>query len=80
MIMKRRDFLKTSSALGALTLINGRALKEVTVLKQKDITYNTLPLWKGFNLQEKFTHKPYVYHIPSESRIEIGSFPLPLEY
>jgi endoglucanase len=58
MIMKRRDFLKTTAAAGALALINGRTLKAETVLKQKDITYNTLPLWKGFNLQEKFTHKP----------------------
>jgi endoglucanase len=56
--MKRRTFLKTTAAAGALALINGKALKGETVLKQKDITYNTLPLWKGFNLQEKFTHKP----------------------
>lgn len=26
--------------------------------KDGDIRYNKLPLWRGFNLQEKFTHKP----------------------
>jgi endoglucanase len=56
--MKRRDFLKTTAAAGALTFINGNTINMETAFKQKDISYNTLPLWKGFNLQEKFTHKP----------------------
>jgi len=57
--MKRRDFLKSSAAAGTLMLVDRSFLSaKPDVGQQKDITYNTLPLWKGFNLQEKFTHKP----------------------
>jgi len=56
--MKRREFLKYSAAAGTLALINSSCLSGKSDIQQTDISYNTLPLWKGFNLQEKFTHKP----------------------
>ncbi len=31
---------------------------KVSIMKDQDISYNALPLWYGFNLQEKFTHRP----------------------
>ena len=57
--MKRREFLKSSAAAGTLMMVNSSLLSaKPDTGQQNDITYNTLPLWKGFNLQEKFTHKP----------------------
>lgn len=57
--MKRREFLKSSAAAGTLMMVNSSFLSaKADNGRQNDITYNTLPLWKGFNLQEKFTHKP----------------------
>jgi len=57
--MKRRIFLKSVMAAGAYGLI---AKSPVSVMSgqgmPEEVTYNNLPLWKGFNLQEKFTHKP----------------------
>jgi len=57
--MKRREFIKSTAAAGAATLIGGRSIisKPGTGISE-DVSYNKLPLWKGFNLQEKFTHKP----------------------
>jgi endoglucanase len=57
--MKRSDFIKTTLAAGTAPYMP----QMLTACKTKpapeeDITYNTLPQWRGFNLQEKFTHKP----------------------
>ena len=41
-----------------MALISPGALKTEILREQTNITYNMLPPWKGFNLQEKFTHKP----------------------
>jgi len=57
--MKRREFIKSSAVAGTLIIVNSSLLSAKPENgQQNDITYNTLPLWKGFNLQEKFTHKP----------------------
>ena len=57
--MKRREFIKNTAEAGAVTLIGGRYIHEKPGPGlSEDVSYNKLPLWKGFNLQEKFTHKP----------------------
>lgn len=55
--MERRDFLKitASATVGFSSLLNSRGS---THSNDNGITYNTLPQWRGFNLLEKFTHKP----------------------
>lgn len=59
----RRKFIRNiSAAVGAVTLPTGTSCL-VTARghiqsKDPDVSYNTLPLWRGFNLQEKFTHSP----------------------
>ena len=57
--MNRSDFIKTALAAGTAIyiphILTGCKSKPVT---EEDITYNTLPRWRGFKLQEKFTHKP----------------------
>jgi len=53
----RRNFIKNLGiAAGAVALYNVTSCSNKS--RVPDITYNTLPLWRGFNLQEKFTHKP----------------------
>lgn len=56
--MERRDFLKITAGatvgMSGLFLNSGKAINR----SDNDITYNTLPQWRGFNLLEKFTHKP----------------------
>jgi len=54
--MKRRDFLKTTAIGAALGMTGYMSSKASNI--SPDITYNTLPRWRGFNLLEKFTHKP----------------------
>jgi len=59
----RRMFLKKIGiTLGTVSFYNSASCSGTKTgrvnLKEPDITYNTLPLWRGFNLQEKFTHKP----------------------
>lgn len=53
---------KLGITLGTVSLYNGTSCSGATTdrvnLNEPDITYNTLQLWRGFNLQEKFTHKP----------------------
>jgi secreted PhoX family phosphatase len=45
MVMKRRDFLKSSAAAGTLIMVNSSLLSaKPDNGQQKDITYNTLPL------------------------------------
>lgn len=40
-------------------MLNGRFAAAGSFLSNgEDVVYNRLPLWRGFNLQEKFTHKP----------------------
>jgi endoglucanase len=57
--MKRRQFLKSSVAAGAMGIVNGSLpLIRPAYSTGNEVTFNTLPLWRGFNLQEKFTHKP----------------------
>lgn len=57
--MNRSDFIKTALAAGTALyipqILTGCKTKPAA---EEDITYNTLPRWRGFNLQEKFTHKP----------------------
>ena len=57
--MERRNFIKTTIIAGAALSFSG-ALKNVKAqgTYMQDIGYNSLPKWRGFNLQEKFTHKP----------------------
>jgi endoglucanase len=59
----RIEFLKIMGfTLGATLIPEGIvrsiAEKHSTIQEISDITYNTLPKWRGFNLLEKFTHKP----------------------
>ena len=57
--MKRRKFLATATAAGLFGMLNGRFAAAGSFLSNgEDVVYNRLPLWRGFNLQEKFTHKP----------------------
>ncbi len=57
--MKRRTFLEAAAA-GLLFSASGSALKAETAdhAAGADVTFNKLPRWRGFNLLEKFTHKP----------------------
>ena len=58
-IMKRRDFIKTTAAAGFATVLGEGKFADLSEKRNSDdITYKSLPLWRGFNLQEKFTHKP----------------------
>jgi endoglucanase len=59
----RRDFLgKLGASLALAAGFPGTSCSPSKVRQAHpdtpDITYNTLPLWRGFNLQEKFTHRP----------------------
>lgn len=58
----RRKFLKTIGiALGTTSLpweAEGSGGLKYLQDYEDDVAYNRLPLWRGFNLQEKFTHKP----------------------
>jgi len=57
--MKRRDFLKITTAAGGtlhLSVPSNRFFSSGS--DSDDITYKTLPRWRGFNLLEKFTDKP----------------------
>jgi endoglucanase len=57
--MKRREFLKSSIATGAImSLVDFSSIAHPFRTLKPDIDYNRLPLWRGFNLLEKFTHKP----------------------
>lgn len=57
--MKRSDFIKTAVAAGTAIYIPGiLSACQTRKSDEEDIDYNSLPLWRGFNLQEKFTHKP----------------------
>jgi endoglucanase len=57
--MKRLNFIKTVVAAGVAMSIPGiSGTRKTHELAEADINFNTLPLWRGFNLQEKFTHKP----------------------
>jgi endoglucanase len=53
--MKRREFIKSTSmaTTSAILLPLG-----CTSSDKNQILYSKLPRWRGFNLQEKFTHKP----------------------
>jgi endoglucanase len=56
--MKRREFIKMS-AIGSALQLQGSALNKFSSgFMTDDITCNTLPGWRGFNLLEKFTDKP----------------------
>ena len=54
--MKRRQFLKSTAAAGVIGMVTGGDHCFGTT--PFDVTFDNLPLWRGFNLQEKFTHKP----------------------
>jgi endoglucanase len=57
--MKRRKFLASATAAGVYGMVNGRFPASTSFLSnEEDVIYNSLPVWRGFNLQEKFTHKP----------------------
>jgi endoglucanase len=58
--MERRIFIKTSLIAGAALNIPGIILTSTKIRSNEgaDISYNSLPKWRGFNLQEKFTDKP----------------------
>lgn len=57
--MKRRDFIKISAIAGGALQIQGKGLEALSPRPfNPDVTFNTLPRWRGFNLLEKFTHKP----------------------
>lgn len=57
--MERREFLIKTATSGAALAITGFALIGQNINKPtKNLTYKALPKWRGFNLQEKFTHKP----------------------
>jgi endoglucanase len=57
--MERRNFIKTTIFAGAALNIPGIMSSASTQgIYSPDISYNTLPKWRGFNLLEKFTHKP----------------------
>jgi endoglucanase len=56
--MDRRKFLGTAitaSAASVFTNVYGKNLEHIA---QEPISYSNIPRWRGFNLQEKFTHKP----------------------
>jgi len=57
--MNRRTFVRQTLVAGSVLTVP-RAYKEyyMNSANEPDITYCTLPMWRGFNLQEKFTHKP----------------------
>lgn len=54
--MERRDFIKRVGAASALTLAGAgtQLLSAPAGLSHKDITAENAPLWKGFNLLDKF--------------------------
>ena len=54
--MERRRFITSTAAAGVVGMITKSAQGFGT--NPSDVTFNNLPLWRGFNLQEKFTHKP----------------------
>jgi endoglucanase len=54
--MERRQFIKSTAAAGVMGMLN-RGIPSVRT-SPFNVTFNNLPLWRGFNLQEKFTHKP----------------------
>jgi endoglucanase len=56
--MKRREFIKLA-AVGTGIGTSGIPLGIAGASSRKpDIRFSKLPRWRGFNLQEKFTHKP----------------------
>ena len=57
--MDRKQFLKSAAAAGVFGILsNGIPGVSLDRDSKDDVTFNNLPLWRGFNLQEKFTHKP----------------------
>jgi endoglucanase len=57
--MQRRKFLKTTAVAGIFGILNdGIPGVSMDQSSRDEVTFNNLPLWRGFNLQEKFTHKP----------------------
>ena len=57
--MKRRDFIKISAMAGMAPMLSSRTPGIFSAESGTgDVTYNTLPIWRGFNLLEKFTDKP----------------------
>jgi len=57
--MNRRDFLKTAMlSAGAVSMPGCTTSQHCKAETKNDAQYNNLPLWYGFNLQEKFVHEP----------------------
>jgi hypothetical protein len=53
--MKRREFIKSTSLATTSAILSPMSC---TSSDKNQILYSKLPRWRGFNLQEKFTHKP----------------------
>jgi len=57
--MNRRHFLKTAMlSAGAVSMPGCTTSQRCKAETKNDAQYNNLPLWYGFNLQEKFVHEP----------------------
>ncbi len=69
--MKRRVFIKTMSAATALSVagLNNHIISSPLSSQNTGITNQSLPLWKGFNLLNKF--KPETQTVFSEKDFEI---------
>ncbi|MBK8884711.1 MAG: cellulase family glycosylhydrolase [Bacteroidales bacterium] len=57
--MNRREFIRVSAVAGSALGLS-RSSQSTFELNSgtTDVTFNTLPQWRGFNLLEKFTDKP----------------------
>ena len=53
--MKRRDFIQTTTMAVASSMVLPVGCQS---LDKSQVIYSKLPRWRGFNLQEKFTHRP----------------------
>ena len=56
--MNRRKFIKSTTAIAALSTVGIPLSVKGCLLDKNQVSYSKLPQWRGFNLQEKFTHKP----------------------
>lgn len=56
--MERRKFIKSTAGIAALATLGLPLGCKCKMSDENRVSYANLPRWRGFNLQEKFTHKP----------------------
>ncbi|MDX1284283.1 MAG: hypothetical protein R3182_04705, partial [Draconibacterium sp.] len=56
--MDRRKFLGTAMTASAASIFAKVYGSDIANMDEETISYSKIPRWRGFNLQEKFTHKP----------------------